>query len=631
MNTFSGLVATAAVVSVMSGALPARALATPAEAPTPGGAIVSEVRDEQGMPVAGAVVSAVGRRIVTGVTDESGRCTFTALPAGDYLVRVFSEGHVPVSSLLMIGAPGVRTTWSFVLKDEAGDLDAAEESAPEVLAAGFVGADAAGQPAAAPAGGDSGDDHDHGEVAWRIRHLKRSVLKDAGQAVSSDDYDSTDEFDQAVAAIFERLDGPAGVSASLVSDFPLAGQVNLLTTGAFDSPEQLMSAGTLARGVALVSLGASAGRSGDWSVQGAMTQGDVASWTVSGSYLTRAPANHVIEAGLTYSLQRYDGSNPAALKAVADGDRYASVIYAFDSWTLARRVSLVYGARIANYGYIEKTLFSPRARLTVSPLSRLRVSVGASRRSHAPGAEEFVPSMTAGTWLPPERTFSPLAGTTFMPARTSSFDVAAEHDLSESTLIGLRTFYQATKDQMVTMFGMGSVTREATDLGHYRVASAGDVEARGWSVSVHQVIARRVRGSVDYTVTTAEWRDTPNGAILAARVPGIARSGSERIHDVTTSVETDIPLTDTRVFALYRINTAYAVSEELAVQPGVDARFDVQVRQSLPFLDFTSAQWEMLFGVRNLFRDVIDEASFYDELLTVRPPKRVVGGLTVRF
>ena len=190
--------------------------------------------------------------------------------------------------------------------------------------------------------------------------------------------------------------GPAQVAASLLSNFPFAGQVNLLTTGAFDSPQQLVSAGSLARGVAMVSLGASAGSRGDWAVQGAMTQGDVASWMVSGSYLTRAPARHVLDVGMSYSLQRYDGSNPSALAAVSDGNRYAGMVYAIDSWSVSDRVSLAYGARYAKYGYIEKSLLSPRARLTVAPVDTVRVSVGASRRALAPGAEEFVPSMVAG-------------------------------------------------------------------------------------------------------------------------------------------------------------------------------------------------------------------------------------------
>jgi hypothetical protein len=39
----------------------------------------------------------------------------------------------------------------------------------------------------------------------------------------------------------------------------------------------------------------------------------------------------------------------------------------------------------------------------------------------------------------------------------------------------------------------------------------------------------------------------------------------------------------------------------------------------------------VLVGVRNFFRDPTDPASVYDELLVVRPPKRLVGGVLVRF
>ncbi len=57
----------------------------------------------------------------------------------------------------------------------------------------------------------------------------------------------------------------------------------------------------------------------------------------------------------------------------------------------------------------------------------------------------------------------------------------------------------------------------------------------------------------------------------------------------------------------------------------------MQVHQSLPFLDFSTAKWEMLLGVRNFFRDPAIGQSVYDELLVVHPPKRIVGGLTMRF
>jgi hypothetical protein len=81
---------------------------------------------------------------------------------------------------------------------------------------------------------------------------------------------------------------------------------------------------------------------------------------------------------------------------------------------------------------------------------------------------------------------------------------------------------------------------------------------------------------------------------------------------------------------LYRINTGYTRSDTELPRPGLDARFDVQVNQALPFA-IGGTKWEVLVGVRNLFRDPNEPGSIYDELLVVKPPKRVVGGFLVRF
>ena len=104
---------------------------------------------------------------------------------------------------------------------------------------------------------------------------------------------------------------------------------------------------------------------------------------------------------------------------------------------------------------------------------------------------------------------------------------------------------------------------------------------------------------------------------------------SDQIHDLTTSIETDVPETSTRIVVLYRVSNGFA--RDLSDRPALDARFDVQVRQALPFMDFSSAKWEMLVAVRNFCHDSASDQSIYDELIVVRPPKRVVGGLTLRF
>jgi hypothetical protein len=88
---------------------------------------------------------------------------------------------------------------------------------------------------------------------------------------------------------------------------------------------------------------------------------------------------------------------------------------------------------------------------------------------------------------------------------------------------------------------------------------------------------------------------------------------------------------------LYRVSNGFARSSGASVpgaagdRPALDSRFDVQVRQSLPFMNFSTARWEMLLAVHNFFREAAADQSLYDELLVVHPPKRVVGGLTLRF
>jgi len=171
-------------------------------------------------------------------------------------------------------------------------------------------------------------------------------------------------------------------------------------------------------------------------------------------------------------------------------------------------------------------------------------------------------------------------------------------------------------------------------LGHYFVGNTGNVTASGVSAGVRAAIANRVHGSVEYSVTQAQSTTSAESAYLLLVAPTVLRPERERIHDVSTSVETEVPETSTRVVVLYRVTSATprATASGSAITPmPIDARFDVQVRQSLPFMDFSSAKWEMLVGVRNFFRDATPDQSMYDELLVVHPPKRIVGGLTLKF
>ena len=188
----------------------------------------------------------------------------------------------------------------------------------------------------------------------------------------------------------------------------------------------------------------------------------------------------------------------------------------------------------------------------------------------APGAEEFVASETPGPWLPPERTFAPLgapsATSAFSVERARSLDLLIEHDLDESYAVGVRRFYQDVDNQLVTLFGL-NVPGGPQSVGHYYVANAGSLGADGWGVRLTST-GKRVKGTVDYSLTRARWVEGGDATAVASWAPAAIRYANEDLHDISTSVATDIPETSTRVFVFYKINTGYATLRYVAHSSG---------------------------------------------------------------
>ena len=167
-------------------------------------------------------------------------------------------------------------------------------------------------------------------------------------------------------------------------------------------------------------------------------------------------------------------------------------------------------------------------------------------------------------------------------------------------------------------------------LAHF-VGSAGDFSARGWSVSVSRPVVNGVRASVDYTQSTADWYGAaPDADALAILAPQALRA-NERIHDVTATVDSVVAASATRVCVVYKMNSAFTNPGDNFSASLANARFNVQVNQALPFLNFANANWEMLAAISNLFTADAVDGSVYDEALVTQPPKRILGGVTVRF
>ena len=580
------------------------------------------VLDERAQPLAGAVISALGGTSAFAVSDRNGRFTLHDLPAGPYLVRAHLQGYASARDRIVQVSTAMRDI-SISLTRVAG-----KDDQPQVLQAG-VGAVGESAPVAdEPADRTS-------EIAWRLRHLRRSVLKDLDSTPIPPPVD-TSFVEGSLAAVGKAVGSPVRFASDFISDLPVNGQINLLTSASFDHPQNLFTFDNgLPTGVAFVSLSAPT-MTGSWNVRGGATQGDLSSWIVAGSYSWQPTgSSHSYRAGMSYAMQRYLGGNADALAAMADGRRKAGEMYAFDRWTLTPRVDVSYGARYARYDYLANdTLLSPKASLTVRPLPHgsLRLRGLVSRREIAPGAEEFLVPST-GMWAPPGRTFSPTsirAG--FRPEQIDHYEVAAEQPFAEDVVLGVRVFRQQVNDQLVTLFGLSVPGASPAGIGHYYIGNTGDVDARGWGVSVSRTVADGIRASVDYTQTDTEWlRPSAASAGVALVMPSVVRRQFEQLHDLTTSIESDLPRLDTHVFVIYKLNSGFTSPDAATFRPRFGSRFDVEVSQALPFLDFASAQWQMIIAVRNLFQEDLLETSVYDELQVVRPPKHVLGGVTVRF
>ena len=637
MRRLSTIVVAAALVGLVVPARPALAqtqkTADSTMARAGQGSIRGLVLDTAGKPLVGAMVSALGSTVAFVLTGRDGQFRFEALPAGAYAVRVHLDGFAPsVRRMVEVRPEAGPAIMSVALKALAAQTETADGR--KLLAAGLIPLDGVRTVADAGAPGDAGSEYDLGETAWRLRHLKRGVLKDVDTTIVAAEAGPAPE--ETSGSFFGRAFGSsARAAASLFSDFPLTGHVNLLTTGTFGTPFALEAPTMLtSSSVAFVSLGSTAGPVGDWAVSAAMTPGQVGSWFVNGTLTARRSSSHRYVGGLAYGAQRVNSTDLFALSAISGGSRSVGRIYGFDEWVVSKYLAVGYGLSYMWQDYVAtEGLVSPRVAFTVSPVNGLRLRAVAARHSFAPGAEEFVNVMDNspdGLWLPAHRSFSPWAELDGLHAQTTDhLEFGVERDVA-AYVVGVRTFYQSVDDQAGAIFAAPSREHPAASLGHYYLASLGDFDARGWGVKVSRPLFGLVRGSVDYSVTTAQWMSGPGGS-GSAWFGGASPAESTRVHDLTTSVETAIAQTSTHVYVLYKLNSGFARQSPDAQAPGFAARFDIQVNQALPFMSFTSADWEVLVAVCNLFRDAVGERSVYDELLVIRPPKRVLGGVRVRF
>ena len=565
------------------------------------GSVRGLVHDDLGRGIGGVSVIALGTTLGMAKSDATGRFNL-ALAPGDYVLRATREGYlstyrepirVQTSALIERNITLVRLgVTALTLPPALSDLLIPDKDA----------------------------DGNHTEAAWRLRHLTRSVLRDI--TVAND------------AGEMRRNVSSFTPSRSFVDAVgsPISGQFNFLTTSLLAASSGWIPT-QVPRGIAYLSVTAPVGSSGDWRVRGATTAIDLSSWVALGEYQARPDRTHMFVVGLSYSAQLQPNTAATSFSSMKDGTRNVGGLYGFDRWRVRSNLDVTYGLRVDRYDYLNDTdLTSGRLGVRITLLPGTTLTASASQRMIAPGGDEFLPPPTEGVWIPPERTFSTLVpGSTMNAEQVRRYEVEMARAIGPSSLgasIAVRRFRENTNSQIATVFG---TCKSVDDAGHYFVSTPGDIDLDGWTFHLSGHPVPRVSGTVEYSVTDAHRRLDNEAFTLARVVPSMLRQNRERLHDLMASVDATLPETSTHVSLVMRLNNGYSRIGRTSRVPMADGRFDFEVRQALPFEPVRGGRVEVMLAVRNLFKDLSEAASIYDELLTVAPPVRIMGGIQMKF
>jgi len=360
-----------------------------------------------------------------------------------------------------------------------------------------------------------------------------------------------------------------------------------------------------------------------WLVSAQLMESVLSSWAAQAEWVSERSAGDELRAGVAYGTHLYgdlDAYRPpeAGLRFRPEGDRTTEWFgSAFGKHRMQfGRAQVATSLAYHHYSYLQRTNYlAPSAAVEWAPRAAggtlLRGSIG--YRVLAPGAEDLgllAQMVTADV--------SGVAGG-LSPRLEAERNLRYQMELTQRwESVGeleLRFFREETADQLLKAYfgGRGGAQQSP---GWYQLRNLGDFRSHGLGLSFSRRFGS-VAGSVGYTF--GRYR------AVAAEAGSPEEGWEQEMHDLTTTVETAIDRTRTRVYAVYRLSSLPSWETERRV----GSRFNVEVNQGLPFPG--SVEWEVLVAVRNLFYHDLENASLLDECLVLDSPRRVLGGLAVRF
>jgi hypothetical protein len=542
-----------------------------ARAEMPAGGLLGWVEDAHGSPISGAVISLFGKGIggtgLVTLSDSAGRFALPSLPPGSYTLRALRTGHTPAPARRVLILPNQDATFTISM------LPVAEAAATTDTKA------------------TPDDTSSLRDLQWLIRHKRRSALEDRADGPMPENTTDTP---------------PTGLLASLLPD--MAGTLQVLATSAGDD----VTSEAQPSSFSVVKLNGRIADSGHWSIGGLVAERESATWRMAGEFVFEPGGGHEMQVATGYgtrALRPYAlGSGSAAL------DHGVGAVSFQDRWQATDRLAATVGGRFSYAGFLERSNQLDR-NFGLEYRRDERSRVRASARSHTlvPGGDVLTVATISSS---PAVAFAVL-DEGLRAERSLHYELGFDQELGDYTFEG-HTFYETIHDQLVNGFAdTGTVLPHAL-----YVTNGGWVGTRGIGVTVGRRFGDAVQGSMTYTYGHS-WRPE-----AVAADPMLAFRQAD-FHDVAARVETMIEGTDTRVIAFCRVNRL--ASPELRPGGVLNTRFDVQVSQGLPFLGaITRADWDVLVAVRNLFYEA-SEGALLDEMTVTHPPKRVLGGISVRF
>jgi hypothetical protein len=541
-------------------------------AETPGG-LLGLVEDSYGSPISGAVISLFGRGVgntsLVTLSDSAGRFSLPSLPPGRYTVRALREGHTP--------APARRV---LILPNQDSSLTISMTPVGDVPARDAQSAKAAKEDETSGAR----------DLQWLVRHKRRSALEDRAQGPAVDTAEPP----------------TVGLLASLLPE--MAGTVQVVTSPIGADMADAVEPSSWS----VVKLNGRLADSGHWSLGGLVAERESATWRMAGEFVFEPGGGHQVEVSTGYGTRALRpltlGTEQARL------DRGVGAVNFHDRWQATDRLAATFGGRYSYVGFLERSNhFDRMLGLEFRRDEKTRVRGSARSQTLVPGGDVLTVATVSSA---PAIAFAVLDDG-LRAERVIRYEFGIDQELGDFTLEA-HTFYETVHDQLVNGFS-ARVPRLPRTL---QVSNGGWLGTRGMGFKLSRRFGDVVQGSMTYTFGHGWRRETD------AAEPMLAfREGD--FHDLAARVETMIEGTDTRVVAFCRVNRL--ASPDLGPGGVTNTRFDVQLSQGLPFLGtLTRADWDVLVAVRNLFYEPT-EGGALDEMAVAHSPKRVLGGISVRF